>query len=264
MTVNVLLDPDAHPVVGHRGAAGHAPENTLESFRLALTLGAEALELDVQLTLDGVVVVSHDPAVDRVTDGRGPIASYTLASLQALDAGAHWTADGGRTHPWRGRGVRLATLDALLEECGAVPLIIDAKTERVAEPLARVLRRHAAEGRVLVGSFHRRNLRPFSGAEWSRIATRGQSVALLVRALLRGPAFSPAYAALAIPPSVGGVSLPMSRLTRAARRGSRPLHVWTVNDAEEARRLWRAGVNGLVGDDPAMLRRVRAELGMGA
>lgn len=260
MALDLLLDPLARPVVGHRGAAAHAPENTVESFRRARELGAEALELDVHLTRDGHVVVMHDPAVDRTTDGRGAIAGLTLAQLQALDAGARWTRDGGRTRPWAGRGVRVPTLDALLEEFPGVPMMIDAKAAAVAAPLARTLARHGAQGRTLVGSFHARSLDPFRDAEWRRIATREQSIALLVQALVRWHAARVEYHALAIPPLVGWLPLPMGMLARAAHRHGRSLHVWTVNDAAQARALWRAGVNGLVGDDPAVLLAARAEL----
>lgn len=258
MALDLLLDPDARPVIGHRGAAAHAPENTLESFRLARELGAEALELDVHLTANGHVVVMHDPAVDRTTDGRGAIGALTLAQLQALDAGARWTRDAGRSHPWAGRGVRIPTLDALLEELPDVPLMIDAKSAPVAAPLARVLARHGAQRRALVGSFHARNLAPFRGAEWRRLATRDQGIALLVRALARWPSARVEYDALAIPPVLGGVPLPMRLLASAAHHHRRALHVWTVNDVAEAHALWRAGANGLVGDDPAMLLAARA------
>jgi glycerophosphoryl diester phosphodiesterase len=258
---NPLLDPDAHPVVGHRGAAAHAPENTMASFRRAIELGAEALELDVQLARDGAVVVMHDPTLDRTTDGAGPVGAHTLAELRAVDAGARWTTDGGRTFPWRGRGVGIATLDELLEELRDVPLIIEAKTAVVASPLARVLERHGARARVLVGSLVGRNLAPFAGAAWNRVATRAQGIALLTMAVAGWPWGKLPYAALAIPPTLGRFRLPMRRLTRAARRRGRPLHVWTVNDEESAVRLWRAGVNALIGDDPALLLRVRAAMG---
>ena len=258
MSPDLLLDPLARPIIGHRGAAGLAPENTLESFRLARTLGAEVLELDVHLTADGHVVVMHDPRVDRTTDGEGPIAAMTLGQLQALDAGARWSRDGGRTHPWSGQGVRVPTLGALLEEFPGVPLMIDAKVAAVAVPLARMLERHGAAARTLVGSFHARYLRPFRGSQWRRIATRGQGFALLARAALWGKPVPVDYAALAIPPVLGRVPLPMRMLTRAAHRDGCPVHVWTVNDAAQAHALWAAGANGLVGDDPAMLLAARA------
>ena len=260
MTQTILHDPAARPVLGHRGASAWAPENTLESFRRAIALGVEGLELDVQLTADGEVVVLHDPTVDRTTDGRGHVGALSLARVQALDAGARWTQDGGRTFPWRGRGVRIPTLDALLEEFPGVPLMIDAKTSAVAAPLARVLARHDAARRALVGSFHAANLRPFAGDGWSRLASRGQAVRLLLGALAGAARGAPDYVALAIPPVVGPLRLPMRRLATAARRLGRPLHVWTVNDPASAAALWCAGVSGLIGDDPGMLLRVRASL----
>src|SRR5512145_1053572 len=74
-------------VIAHRGNSAHFPENTLASFDSALEIGAEYVELDVQLTSDGEVVVLHDPTVDRTTDGHGPISDLTLAQARRLCAG---------------------------------------------------------------------------------------------------------------------------------------------------------------------------------
>jgi len=74
-------------IIGHRGAAGEEPENTLRGFRRALDWGAAAVELDVQLTKDGRLAVIHDETVDRTTNGRGRVRDFTLAELQRLDAG---------------------------------------------------------------------------------------------------------------------------------------------------------------------------------
>jgi glycerophosphoryl diester phosphodiesterase len=80
-------------VLAHRGASGHSPENTLSAFRLARDLGADGLELDVQLSRDGAVVVLHDADVQRTSDGRGPVSSMTLEQLRALDFGAWYSED---------------------------------------------------------------------------------------------------------------------------------------------------------------------------
>src|SRR5919202_3540380 len=79
-------------VVGHRGAMGHCPENTLASFARALELGADWIECDVHLSRDGVPVVIHDETLDRTTDGHGLVAEHTLAELKQLDAGAWFGA----------------------------------------------------------------------------------------------------------------------------------------------------------------------------
>ena len=73
-------------IYGHRGASGHAPENTLEAFRLAMDMGADGFELDVHMSKDGQLVVIHDESVDRTTDGTGLVRDLTLAELKALDA----------------------------------------------------------------------------------------------------------------------------------------------------------------------------------
>lgn len=254
---NPLLDPHARLVVGHRGAPAHAPENTLESFALALEQGADALETDVHLTADGAVVAIHDPTVDRTTDGAGAVRGMTLAALRALDAGARWTRDGA-TFPWRGRGVRVPTLDELLEAFPGVGLLVDAKSAAVAAPLRLVLDRHRAHGRVVVGSFDRRNLTYFRDGGCRRIATRDDVLRLLARALVGLPRTAPDYDVVAMPYRLGRLALPIGRLARTARGLGRALHLWTVNDPGVARALWAAGANGLVGDDAAMLVAARA------
>lgn len=214
MPDNPLLDPAARLVVGHRGASAQAPENTLESFALALQQGANALELDVQATSDGHVVVLHDPDVARTTDGRGPVAAMTLRQLQALDAGARWTHD-GRTFPWRGRGVLVPTLDALLEAHPDVSMLVDAKSAAVARLLRRVLDRHQAHARVVVGSFDVRNLAHFRDGGCRRIAARGDVLRLLARALVGGRGAND-YDVVAMPARLGALPLPVRRLAQLA------------------------------------------------
>lgn len=100
----------------HRGASGLAPENTLEAFRIGVEAGARGLELDAHMTLDGEVVVLHDPTVDRTTDGSGAVAEMPLADLRRLDAGYRFSPDGGSSYPYRGRGLRIPTLAEVYDE----------------------------------------------------------------------------------------------------------------------------------------------------
>ena len=105
-----FFDVPVPTVIGHRGCAGEAPENTLVSFERALAAGAAILESDVHLTRDGIPVLIHDDDVDSNTDGTGRGCAPTLNQLQRLDAGHSFSADGGQTHPFRGRGHRIPTL----------------------------------------------------------------------------------------------------------------------------------------------------------
>ena len=86
------------PVIGHRGACGHAPENTIASIRKAAELGARWVEFDTKLSSDGHVIVFHDDRVERTTDGEGPVADMDLSALKGLDAGG-WYAEGFMGEP---------------------------------------------------------------------------------------------------------------------------------------------------------------------
>src|SRR4029077_10571609 len=141
-------------VVGHRGAAAAAPENTLESLRLAARQGAAMVEFDVKLTADGALILMHDDELDRTTTGHGAVAATALADIRALDAGG-WFADA-----WR--GARVPTLEAaigLLEGCGLNANIeikpCPGRGVETAEGVVACLRRHWPKARPqpLLSSF---------------------------------------------------------------------------------------------------------------
>jgi glycerophosphoryl diester phosphodiesterase len=252
----ILLDPTARPVVAHRGDSAHAPENTMLAFERAVRLGADALEFDVRLSADGVAVVHHDPTLDRTTDGGGPVGALPLAGLRAVDAGARFTADGGRTYPFRGGGVRVPTLDEVLGAWPRVPVLIEIKVAAASAEVRRVLDRHAAAGRAVVASFLDAAVAPFRGSPYATGAARGV-VARLLAASLVGVRVRPGYRLASVPPSYNGLPLPLGRFARALRPAGVPVHVWTVDRPAEARALWAAGVVGMVSNDPAAILAAR-------
>lgn len=251
--MSLLLDPHARPVVAHRGDSVHAPENTLESLRQGAALGADALECDVHLTKDGRVVVIHDPTVDRTTNGSGAVASLALAEVQRLDAGFRFSRDGGRTFPWRGRGVMVPTLESVLDTFRAMPLIIEVKAPAAAPETRRLIERFQAEPRCLIGSFSADALAPFDGSRIARTASRRDVIRLYARALLPGGPRRLPFQALCIPPVSNGIPLPVLRFSRMARAAGVPTHVWTVDDPGRARRYWSGGVNAIITSDPAVI-----------
>jgi len=131
--------------IGHRGAKGICPENTRAAFLKAVELGCDAVELDVQLTADGGLVVIHDATLDRTTDGRGPVAARTLEDLRRLDAGG---------------GERIPTLDEVLEllSGGPVRIQIELKGPDTQTAAARIVRERGMGGRVTFTSFHHRRV----------------------------------------------------------------------------------------------------------
>ena len=133
--------------IAHRGASGYAPENTRAAFDRAITLGADAIETDVQLTADGQLVLFHDATVDRTSDGQGPVADHTLAELRRLDLGG-WFAPAFA-------GERVLTAPELLDEyLGRIPLVFEIKDPRATGPLVALLTTLAPPDRVQVTSFH--------------------------------------------------------------------------------------------------------------
>jgi len=255
--IHPLLDPERRPVVGHRGNAAHAPENTMESFRQALAAGAECVELDVRLSADGVPVVMHDPTLDRTTDSTGAVASLSAEQLRAADAGARFTRDGGRTFPYRGKGLRVPTLEEVLTELAQVPLLLEIKTPQVSPAARRVIERLGAEWRCVVESFDVRAIDPFRGSRVAIGASRTDVARLLHRIVTRRPVRSLPYAVMCLPPRLRGVRLPIGSLVRLTRPAGCLVHLWTINDPEEARYLWNIGVRGIVSDDPGLIRRTR-------
>ncbi len=150
--MNPLLDLDARPIIGHRGASGLAPENTLQAFELALRDGADALELDVRLSRDGAPVVMHDATLDRTTSLAGAVRAQTLVDLRAADAGYRFTTDGGRTFPYRGTGVRIPTLGEVLWSFPRTPILLEIKEPEVQAAVQRVLLTEGAAERCVVAS----------------------------------------------------------------------------------------------------------------
>lgn len=248
-----LFDPSRRPVIGHRGNRAHAPEDTLVSLRQAAALGVDALEMDLHLSKDGVPVVIHDPTLDRTTDASGPVAERTARELAKVDAGARFSKDGGRTTPYRGQGIGIPTLEEVLVEHPAIPLILEIKAPAAAAPVLGLLDRMNATGRVLIGSFIDDALRLFADA---RIPVAGATAALArlyLPALLGVRQASLPFQAMCIPRVFRGLPLPVSRFARMMRAAGGPTHVWTVNSRAEARALWAAGVSGIISDDPGLI-----------
>lgn len=252
-----LLDLTARPVVGHRGNCAHAPENTLTSFRQAAALGVDALEFDVRLTRDGEVVVFHDPTVLRTTGAAGTVAELTLAELRGLDAGATFSADGGRTHPFRGRGVAISTLAEVLEAFPSMPVLIEIKVAEAAPATRAVIERLGAEARCIAASFQPAALTAFTGSRIPIAATPEMVSPLVIPALLRRRFTALPFQTMSLPRFYRGIPVPLGALARAVEAAGVAVHAWTINSPSVAQRLWSRGVRGIISDDPGMILRAR-------
>lgn len=253
----LLLDPTRRPVIGHRGDRAHAPENTLRAFTQAAALGADAIEFDLHLSSDGVPVVMHDDTLDRTTDASGPVRERTVAELARVDAGAKFSSDAGRSRPFRGLGLHVPTLEEALAAVPHLPLIIELKTVEVARPTLALLERLGELHRVLIGSFLDAALEPFRAAGVPVSPGSGTLQRYYLDALLGRRAERLPFQALCIPRWHRVIPLPVRGYAALMRAAGGPTHVWTVNNPAVARRLWAAGVTGIITDDPAAILQVR-------
>jgi glycerophosphoryl diester phosphodiesterase len=252
--VNPLLDLSARPIIAHRGASGSAPENTMAAFRLAAELGADAFELDVRLTADGVPVLLHDRMLDRTTDRTGRLRALTLEQLAEVDAGAWFTRDRGRTYPFRGADVRIPKLRQVLQAFPEMPCMVEVKEPEAQEAVRRVLLEERAADRCVIASEHYDALRVFRGPPFATAAARAEIGALYRAVLFRRVPASVPYRCLSVPVRHRGLPVPTPAFVAAARRLGCPVHVWTVNRTATARLLWSRGVAGVVTNYPEVMR----------
>jgi glycerophosphoryl diester phosphodiesterase len=254
---NPLLDLSARPVIAHRGASAHAPENTLAAFELAVQQGADAFELDVRLTRDGAPVVIHDATLERTTSLTGPVRAHTLAELRMADAGHWFTPDGGRTMPFRDRGVKIPTLAEVLWAFPEMPVLVEVKEPEVQHAVHRVLVDENAYERCVVASEDDAALIEFRDGPVPCGASAREIGELYRAVLFRRRLPLPRYRLLSVPLRYRGLPVPTRRFVAAARGLGCPVHVWTVNDPATARRLWARGVAGVVTNEPAQIGTAR-------
>jgi glycerophosphoryl diester phosphodiesterase len=248
--------------LAHRGASDMAPENTIEAFRLAVEAGAGGLELDVHMTRDGHIVVIHDATVDRTTSGSGAVSEMALHELRKLDAGHNFRSDGGPTRPYRGRGVRVPTLGEVLEEFPGVAVNIDIKagTPGIEETVFGVLREANALRRAIVVSTPHATVKRFRKVSGGHVSTGGSKweigIFYLLSRLRLERLVRPAYDALQVPLRHRGILVVTPRFVRAAHARGVRVDAWTINQADEMRRLLGLGVDVIMTDRPGTLAEV--------
>jgi len=247
--MNLFLQPRSQPlVIAHRGSSAYAPENTLAAFQLAAKQEADAIELDVDLTRDGHVIVMHDVTIDRTTDGHGRVADLTLDEIRRVDAGLWKSAEF--------KGERVPLLEEVFAAVGQRLLInveikgMSLRGRGLEAKVGGLVVKHDLIDRVLLSSFN-----PFALRRAKHINPR------LACALIYAPD-SPiflrnAWLASLIPgldarhPHYSQVNKTV--VDRFHAQGL-VVNVWTANQAGIIHAMLQAGVDGIIGDDPFLIR----------
>ena len=239
-------------IFAHRGASVHAPENTLAAFELALEQGADAIELDAKLSADGHVVVIHDASVDRTTGAHGRVKDMSLAELRMLSAGnffsGHFSSE------------KIPMLEEVFESLGK-KLFINVELTNYSTP-----RDHLVESVcILVKKFNLQKQVLFSSFYASNLSKARSYLPAVPCGLLAFPGLLGAWARsfgfafgkyAALHPNL--VDVTREQIQRVHRLKGR-VHVWTVNQEADIRRLFGWGVDAIFTDDPALAVRVRGE-----
>lgn len=239
----ILKELPKPAIIAHRGASAYAPENTLPAFRLAVQQQADAIELDVQLSADGYVVVIHDKMVDRTTNGSGVVSALSLADLKKLDAGsAHGAAFQGEKIP-----ILAEVFEAIGEE---IFINIEIKgtvtsSKKLTNNITKCVKNHNMTSRVLFSSYNPIALRQIAKLlpEVPRgLLVYGGVMGFWARTCLRG----------LVPHQtlhINRQSAEKNTIDRVQRQGRR-VFVYTVNAPSDIRRLIELGVDGIFTDDP--------------
>ena len=262
----------------HQGGAREAPSSTLFALRRAVALGADALELDVHQTADGVLVVCHDSTVNQTTNKTGAIAEMTFAELRILDNAFWWTeqltedqhADHHANHDayvLRGKfpsnaEFGIASLDEVLTEFTSTFINFDIKetspkVRGYERDLADTLRRYGRASDVIVASFHDVALERFRAYAPEIHTSLGPTQTLESAGLLwegqQIPKGLPGQVAFQIPMRFDGALVVTPELVSAAHGAGLAVHVWTIDEPADMRELLACGVDGIMTDCPSVL-----------
>lgn len=237
--------PQKHAVlvIGHRGASGYAPENTMVSFKKALEMGADMIELDVHRTLDGELVIMHDDDTKRITGFEGSIALMTAARIAELDAGA-----------WFGKefaGERVPTLEQVLEWAnGKIKVNIEIKSAGCEEKTVELINKFGMKDSILVTSFN------FDYIKKIKELDPGIRTGALVDDL-SGPEEIDEIIKTCAPDALNPRYLFVDKsIVRAAHEKGLTVNPYTVNDPISMKRLIDAGVDGIITNYPDVLRKL--------
>ncbi len=237
------LGPAPDEVQGHRGASAVAPENTLAAFRAAAEQGATWVELDVALLADGTLVVIHDDTIDRTTSGQGSLGDLTWPDLAGMDAGSWFDP--------RYAGERLSTLEQVIALLGELGLSANVEIKQHAhhrslDQLIDAVRAAIAKRRpqteIMISSFDPECLKAMA-----RLEPELEMAMLWVEPPLDWEARLAAIPATTIHLNYKALSI---GFLEQARDRNIKVRAWTSNDPAELYSFWRAGLTGVITDDP--------------
>ncbi|KQC11218.1 MAG: hypothetical protein APR62_01755 [Smithella sp. SDB] len=249
-------DGDEFTIIAHRGASAYYPENTFPSFEAAIEMGADMVEMDVQLTSDKEVVVFHDEKISRCTNGRGKVIDYTLAALKKLDAGSWFNKNFKNT--------RIPTLVEVLDFCKyKIAVNIEIKTEAVSKMISdgieekclKIVEQSGMNGHIVFSSFDPRAIMHLKQIDNSA------AVAVLFEKKHYGSRFpSDIIKCMGVDAFNCSGSYFKKKWLSDIKLNNIPVNIYTVNDVRNMKRFINMGVSGIFTNNPDILKRVVTDI----
>jgi glycerophosphoryl diester phosphodiesterase len=250
-------------VIPHAGGDGLFPENTLYSYEQSMAMGGEVIDLDVYLTADGELIAFHDSTLDRTTNGTGKVSATTYAEIAMLDAGWNFETDG--EFPFRGKGLRVPTIESVLLAFPTTLATLDLKDQRVAvvEPLCGLLRKLDRTEDVYVGIDVEPQVLAFrelcpevrtSGTDAERQSSRAAREAGDTTFVSKQLVGQPGYRN-----DDGTIRITDETLAWAHSHDTAIL-TWTVDNPADMEKLVRMGIDGIYTRYPDRLVKVIADI----
>lgn len=228
-------------IFAHRGASAYAPENTLEAFRLAMEQGADGIELDVQMTKDGELVVIHDETIDRVSNGNGAVRDYTLEELKQFSVSNHF-----EQYP----DVKIPTLREVLElvKPGTMEINIELKTgiywyPQIEQKVLELVKEEGMEERIIYSSFNH-----YSVQKIRELSPEAETAYLIGDVMLDVADYTRNTGIKGLHPALFHVK--MADFLKEYKESGIALRVWTVNDKDQIRWLIDEGVDAVITNYP--------------
>lgn len=264
-----IISEDESPwVIAHGGSKALWPENTMMAFKGSMELGVDALEMDVNITKDGILITHHDETLDRMSDGEGKVADFTFSELTAFNFGDGFTNTEGET-PYKGQLVPVTALEEVIVAYPTTPLIIEIKNseelgELAADELIRLIDNYGIKEHTIIASFSDDVLAYIdSETDGSYMVSAPEKQArrfVISTKSGLGILHWPKSMAAQLPMESSGFNLAKKRIVKSAHRHNMAVHYWTINDKDDMKLLIELGADGLITDRPDLMKEVLSDL----
>ena len=258
---HAVFDHQGVLVLAHRGGRGLWPENTLYAFRHARDMGVDVLDMDVHYLKDGHFAVIHDDVLQHTTNGSGNVIDFSLAGLQKLDAGYRWTADNGRSFPYRDKGIRIPSLSEVFNEFPGYRMNIEIKRSKhgATEKLCNMIRQYKLDEQVVIASFSddvMQEFRQVCPGVATAAATGEARLFVILNMLHLGRLYHPQTETMQMPGYLGDHVLVDRRFVKTAHAHGMQVYAWTIDDPAQMQLMIKSGVDGIITDYPDRLLRI--------